>query len=63
MSEQIHEEMCQGCGHTFGSICRVIKDPKWIFKHRKGVCFAKVTPERAKEIEKEIHARKNKEES
>ncbi len=58
MSELIHKEMCDGCGHSQGNICRVIKDPKWIFKHR-GKCFAKVTPERAKEIEEEIRGRQD----
>jgi hypothetical protein len=61
LSELIHKEMCEGCGNVRGGICIAIRDPKWIFKHRNGKCFAKVTPERAKEIEDEIRARKNKE--
>ena len=60
MSELIHKEMCEGCGNVRGNICIAIKDPKWIYKHR-GKCFARVTPERAKEIEEEIRAQKSKE--
>ena len=54
MSEFIVKEMCDGCGWIDKRICRVIRDPKWINKYRKGKCFAKVTPERVREIEKEI---------
>jgi len=50
--------MCEGCGNQWGKFCNVIKEPKWIYEHRKGQCFAKVTPARAKEIEDEIHGRK-----
>lgn len=60
MSEQIVKEMCSGCGWVNGKFCRVIREPDWIFKHR-GKCFAKVTLERAKEIDNEIRARKGKE--
>lgn len=47
--------MCAGCGWKGRGIpCRVITDPKWIFTHRNGDCFAKATPEKVKEIEFEI---------
>ncbi|MDD3021836.1 MAG: hypothetical protein PHX61_12785 [Alphaproteobacteria bacterium] len=54
MSEQIIPEMCNGCGWAGKTLCRIIKDPGWFFRHR-GACFAKVTSERMREIEKEIH--------
>ena len=54
-SERPVQEMCEGCGHDCRNRCDVIKDPGWIFQHRKRKCFAKVSPERAKEIEAEIN--------
>jgi len=57
-SELTIKAMCEGCGHQRGNTCKVISDPKYIFKHRKGQCFAKVTPERASQIEAEIHGSK-----
>jgi hypothetical protein len=53
-SERPVKEMCKGCGHDCGNRCDVIKDPGWVFQHRKGNCFAKVTPEKAEEIENSI---------
>jgi hypothetical protein len=53
-SERPVKEMCEGCGHDCGKRCDVIKDPGWIFKHRQGKCFARVTPERAGQIEAEL---------
>ena len=54
-SERPVQEMCEGCGHNCGTRCDVINEPGWIYKHRKRKCFAKVSPERAKEIEAEIN--------
>ncbi len=56
MSEQIVPEMCEGCGWAGKTLCRIIKDPGWIYQHR-GNCFARMTPERVREIEHEIHHR------
>lgn len=50
-SERPVKEMCEDCGWKQRSSCKVITEPKWIFNHRKGNCFAKVTPEKAEEIE------------
>lgn len=46
--------MCRGCGQVKEGKCKVITEPKWIYKHRDGECFARVTPERLQKIEKEI---------
>ena len=54
MSELIIPEMCDGCGWAGNKTCRVIREPGWIYKRRNGKCFARVTPERVKEIESEI---------
>ena len=53
-SERLVKEMCEGCGHNCRNRCDVIKDPGWIYEHRKGKCFAKVSPEQLKQIEDEI---------
>lgn len=55
-SERPVKEMCEDCGWKRRSSCKVITDPKWIFNHRKGNCFAKVTPEKAEEIENNLIA-------
>ncbi len=53
-SERPVKEMCEGCGWKQRSSCKVITDPKWVFNHRKGNCFANVTPEKAEEIENNL---------
>ena len=55
MSELTIKKMCEGCGHQRGNTCKVFSDPKYIYNHRNGKCFAKVTSERAQQIEDEIH--------
>ncbi len=54
MSAATVKKMCEGCGWKQRSSCKVINDPKWIFTYRKGDCFAKVTPEKAEEIENNL---------
>ena len=54
MSKPTVKEMCKGCGWSRRGKCKVISDPQWIFTHRQGNCFAKVTPEKAEEIENNL---------
>lgn len=53
------DAMCQGCGNRRPGFCKVIIEPGWIYKHR-GTCFAKVTKERAMEIEVQISEEKKR---
>jgi hypothetical protein len=50
-------EMCTGCVRCQSRMfhCDVIKEPRYIYKHR-GTCFARVDARRAAEIEEEIRA-------
>lgn len=57
-SERPVQEMCEGCGHNCGTRCDVINEPGWIYEHRKGKCFAKVSPERVKEIENKLRKKR-----
>lgn len=45
--------MCSGCPRVLGSTCSVIKEPRYFYQ-KYGKCFARVSPERAVEIDVEI---------
>lgn len=52
--------MCEGCGHNCGKRCDIISEPDWIYKHRNGKCFAKMSPEKLKQVEEEIQNKNKK---
>lgn len=53
MVEEIIEDMCNGCARAEGNKCKIIREPRYLYKKR-GNCFAKVNEKRAKEIEIEL---------
>ena len=42
---------CDGCGRNMGDKCEVINEP-WFIEAERGCCWAKVTPDQAKKIDK-----------